>query len=131
MAVQLLQQLFAHLLHQQFCSFSKLPTLYANYFRRIRVLDSTHYQIPDKFVSTYQGFGGGQNAGVNIQLEYDLLCGQFLHVHVGSGKHNDKTYRSICLSSLQLNDVFICDLGYFDLKDLHTIKSVMPILFQG
>ena len=61
MAVQFLQQLLAHLLHQQFCSSSKIPNLYANYFRRIRILDSTHFQIPDKFVSTYQGYGGSGN----------------------------------------------------------------------
>lgn len=123
-AVKFLQQLLAHLLHQQFCSSSKIPTLYTNYFRRIRILDSTHFQIPDKFTSTYQGSGGsGQSAGVKIQLEYDLLSGQFLHVHVGSGKHNDKTYASTCLTSLQPNDVFIRDLGYFDLKDLHTISE--------
>ncbi|SDY94428.1 hypothetical protein SAMN04488156_103134 [Bacillus sp. 166amftsu] len=67
--VQLLQQLLAHLLHQQFCSSSKIPTLYINYFRRIRVLDSTHFQVPDKFASTYQGSGGsGHSAGVKIQL---------------------------------------------------------------
>ncbi len=85
-AVQLLQQILASLLHQQFCLSSKIPTSYTNYFRRIRVLDSTHFQVPDKFASTYQGSGGsGQSAGVKIQLEYDLLSGQFLHVHVGSG----------------------------------------------
>ncbi|BAR87026.1 transposase (plasmid) [Bacillus thuringiensis serovar tolworthi] len=123
-AVQFLQQLLAHLLHQQFCSSSKIPTLYTNYFRRIRVLDSTHFQVPDKFASRYQGSGGsGQNAGVKIQLEYDLLSDQFLHVHVGSGKHNDKTYGSTCLASLQQNDVCISDLGYLDLKDLHIIEE--------
>ncbi|MEB8736449.1 MULTISPECIES: IS4 family transposase [Bacillus cereus group] len=123
-AVQLLQQILASLLRHQFCSSSQITTSYINYFRRIRILDSTHFQIPDKFASIYQGSGGsGQSAGVKIQLEYDLLSGQFLHVHVGSGKHNDKTYASTCLSSLQPNDVCIRDLGYFDLKDLHTIDK--------
>ncbi|PFR56331.1 IS4 family transposase [Bacillus thuringiensis] len=123
-AAQFLQQILAYLLHQQFCSTNKITTLYTNYFRRIRVLDSTHFQVPDKFASTYQGSGGsGQNAGVKIQLEYDLLSGQFPHVHVGSGKHNDKTYGSTCLTSLQSNDVCIRDSGYFDLKDLYTIDK--------
>ncbi|KIV75850.1 Mobile element protein [Bacillus mycoides] len=94
-AVQLLQQLLAHLLHQKFCSSSKILTLYTNFFRRIRVLDSTHFQVPNTFASTYQG----------------------------SGKHNDKTYGSTCLTSLQPHDVCIRDLGYFDLKDLHTIDE--------
>ncbi|PGE94245.1 IS4 family transposase [Bacillus pseudomycoides] len=123
-AVQFLQQVLAYLLHQQFCSSSKISTLYTNYFHRIRVLDSTHFQVPDKFVSTYQGSGGsGQSAGMKFQLEYDLLSGQFLHVHVGAGKHNDKIYGSTCLESLQPQDVCIRDLGYFDLKDLHTIDK--------
>ncbi|PQZ45273.1 IS4 family transposase [Bacillus sp. MYb209] len=123
-SVQFLQQLLAHLLHKQFCSSSEIPTLYTNYFQRIRVLDSTHFQVPDKFASTYQGSGGsGHSAGVKIQLEYDLLSGQFLHVHVGPGKHNDKTYGSTCLTSLQPHDVCIRDLGYFDLKDLRAIDE--------
>ncbi|MED0887265.1 IS4 family transposase [Bacillus mycoides] len=123
-AVQFLQQILTYLLHQQLCISSKISTLYTNHFRSIRVLDSTHFQIPDKFASTYQGSGGsGHSAGVKIQLEYDLLSGQFLHVHVGSGKHNDKAYGSTCLTSLQPHDVCIRDLGYFDLKDLHTIDE--------
>lgn len=122
--VQFLKQLLVHLLQQQFCSSSKIPTLYTNYFRRIRVLGSTHFQVPDKFSPTYQGSGGsGQKAGVKIQLEYDLLSGQFLHVHVGAGKYNDKTCGSTRLTSLQPQDVCIRDLGYFDLKDLHTIDE--------
>lgn len=120
-AVQLLQQILANLIYQQFSSSSKIPILYTNYFRRNSIMDSTHFQIPDKFTSTYQGSGGsGQSAGVKIQLEYDLQSGQFLHVHLGSGKHNDKTYASTCLTFLQPKDVCIRDLGYFDLKDLHT-----------
>ncbi|MFV1458190.1 transposase, partial [Bacillus mycoides] len=116
--VQFLQQILAYLLHQQFLSSSKMPTLYTNYFRSIRVLDSTHFQVPDKFASTYQDSGGsGHSAAMKIQLEYDLLSGQFLHVHVGSGKQNDKIYGSTCLMSLQPHDVCIRDLGYFDLRD--------------
>ena len=35
--VHFLQQLLAHLLHQQFCSSSKISTLYTNYFRYIYI----------------------------------------------------------------------------------------------
>lgn len=42
-AVHFLQQLLVHLLHQQFCSSSKIPTLYTNYFRCIHILDTTHF----------------------------------------------------------------------------------------
>ena len=104
--------------------------MYTNYFRSIRVLDSTHFQVSDKFASRYQGSGGsGHSAGVKIQLEYDLLSGQFLHVHVGSGKQNDKIYGSTCLTSLQPHDVCIRDLGYFDLKRFTNDRRVWCLFY--
>lgn len=60
---------------------------------------------------------------MKIQLEYDLLSGQFLHVHSGPGKQNDKTYGSTCLQTVQTGDLCIRDLGYFDLKDLHQMDE--------
>lgn len=95
-------------------------------FQRIRILDSTTFQLPDVFAPAYQGSGGSSHtAGVKIQLEYDLLSGQFMHVHSGPGKQNDRTYGSTCLQTVQTQtgDLCICDLGYFDLKDLHQIDE--------
>ena len=60
----------------------------------------------------------GQVAGVKIQLEYDVLSGQFLHVQVGPGNRNDKTYGTTCLKTVESGD-----LGYFDLKDLQAIHE--------
>jgi hypothetical protein len=97
---------------------------YASQFQRIRILDSTTFQLPDAFASTYQGSGGsGHTAGEKIQLEYDLLSGQFLHVHSGPGKQNDRTYGSTCLQTVQTGDLCIRDLGYFDLEDLHQMDE--------
>ena len=48
-------------------------------FKRIRILDATVFQLPDAFSQAYQGSGGSSNTtGVKIQLEYDLLSGQFV-----------------------------------------------------
>lgn len=93
-------------------------------FKRIRILDATVFQLPDAFAREYQGSGGSSNtAGVKIQLEYDLLSGQFLNVHVGPGKNNDKTYGTICLQTVEAGDVCLRDLGYFDLGDLQVIHE--------
>ncbi|MED1671921.1 IS4 family transposase, partial [Brevibacillus laterosporus] len=117
-AVQFLQRLFSHLLIQKLYAADTLPHGYATLFHRIRILDSTTFQLPDIFASAYKGFGGSSHtAGVKIQLEYDLLSGQFLHVEAGPGKQNDRTYGSICLETVQKNDLCIRDLGYFDLQD--------------
>ena len=91
-------------------------------FKRIRILDVTFFQLPDVFSSEYPGSGGrGNTAGVKIQLEYDVLRGQFLHVQVGPGNRNDKTYGTTCLKTVESGDLCLPDLGYFDLKEARVI----------
>ncbi|HHT7155894.1 IS4 family transposase [Bacillus cereus] len=123
-AVQFLQQLLAELLNQKLSSTKLISSPYTSIFKRIRILDSTAFQLPDVFSSVYPGAGGcSHTAGVKIQLEYDLLSGQFLHIHTGSGKQHDWTYGSLCAPTVAANDLCIRDLGYFHLKDLQYIQD--------
>ena len=123
-AVQFLQQLLAELLNQKLSSTKLISSPYTSIFKRIRILDSTAFQLPDVFSSVYPGAGGcSHTAGVKIQLEYDLLSGQFLHIHTGSGKQHDRTYGSLCAPTVAANDLCIRDLGYFHLKDLQHIQD--------
>ena len=71
-------------------------------FKRIRILDVTFFQLPDVFSSEYPGSG---SAAVKIQLEYDVLRGQFLHVQVSPGNRNDKTYGTTCLKTVESGDL--------------------------
>ncbi|PGB04776.1 IS4 family transposase [Bacillus toyonensis] len=123
-AVQFLQQVLAELLNQKLSSTKMLTSPYASIFKRIRILDSTAFQLPDVFSSVYPGAGGcSHTAGMKIQLEYDLLSGQFLHIHTGPGKQHDRTYGSLCAPTVTANDLCIRDLGYFHLKDLQHIQD--------
>ncbi|PEI65637.1 IS4 family transposase [Bacillus wiedmannii] len=123
-AVQFLQQVLAELLNQKLSSTKLFSSPYTSIFKRIRILDSTAFQLPDVFSSVYPGAGGcSHTAGVKIQLEYDLLSGQFLHIHTGPGKQHDRTYGSLCVPTLKANDLCIRDLGYFHLKDLQHIQD--------
>ncbi|MBJ8050424.1 transposase, partial [Bacillus cereus group sp. N18] len=66
---------------------SKISHSLSSYFERILVLDSTTFQVPDRFATTYPGAGGcSHTAGVKIQLEYDLLSGKFSDVEIEPGK---------------------------------------------
>ena len=119
-----LKEIFSSLLSSEFKNpiFSSFNEKFP--FNCLRLLDSTTFQLPDIFSSTYRGFGGSSHtAGIKIQLEYYLLNGQFLNIHTGAGSQNDKTYGSECLKSIQKEDLYIRDLGYFDLKDLHIIEK--------
>ncbi|HFK1743107.1 TPA: IS4 family transposase, partial [Bacillus cereus] len=115
-AVTFLREVFTSLLTQKLCSNHSLSAHIISTFNRIRILDATVFQLPDQFATDYQGSGGSSNkAGVKIQLEYDLLSGQFLNVQLGPGKNNDKTYGTICLETVEAGDLCLRDLGYFDL----------------
>ncbi len=123
-AVQFLQKVLAKLLNQKLFSAKLLSYPYTSIFKRIRILDSTAFQLPDPFSFVYPGAGGcSHTAGIKIQLEYDLLSGQFLHIHTGPGKQHDRTFGSLCVPTVTANDLCIRDLGYFHLKDLQHIQD--------
>ncbi|MGG1141289.1 IS4 family transposase [Bacillus mycoides] len=123
-AVQFLQQVLAKLLNRKLSSSRLFSSPYTSIFKSIRILDSTAFQLPDVFSSAYPGAGGcSHKAGIKIQLEYDLLSGQFLHIHTGPGKQHDRTYGSLCVPTVKANDLCIRDLGYFHLKDLQHIHD--------
>ncbi|MED2440615.1 IS4 family transposase, partial [Bacillus thuringiensis] len=122
-AVQFLQHILTNLLNKKLTSSMPLSSPYTSVFKRIRILDSTAFQLPDIFSTIYPGAGGcSHTAGMKIQLEYDLLSGQFLHIHTGPGKQHDRTYGSLCVPTVTTNDLCIRDLGYFHLKDLQHIQ---------
>ncbi|WP_141532720.1 IS4 family transposase, partial [Bacillus cereus] len=122
--VQFLQHTLSELLNQKLTSSIPISSPYTSVFKRIRILDSTAFQVPDLFSFVYSGAGGcSHTAGVKIQLEYDLLNGQFLHIHTGPGKQHDRTYGSLCAPTVTANDLCIRDLGYFHLKDLQHIQD--------
>ncbi|EOO12408.1 IS4 family transposase [Bacillus cereus] len=123
-AVQFLQHTLSELLNQKLTSSIPISSPYTSVFKRIHILDSTAFQLPDLFSFVYPGAGGcSHTAGVKIQLEYDLLSGQFLHIHTGPGKQHDRTYGSLCAPTVTANDLCIRDLGYFHLKDLQHIQD--------
>ena len=123
-AVAFLRVVFTSLLNQKLCANHSLSAQILSTFTRIRILDAMVFQLPDTLATDYQGSGGSSHtAGVKIQLEYDLLSGQFLNVQLGAGKNNDKTYGTICLATVEAGDLCLRDLGYLDLGDLQAIHD--------
>lgn len=120
-----LQHLLAQLLSKKLAASMPISSPYTSVFKLIRILNSTAFQLPDVFSSVYPGTGGcGHTAGIKIQLEYDLLSGQFLHIHTGPpGTQHNRTYGSLCAPTLKANDLCIRDLGYFHLKDIQYIQD--------
>ena len=123
-AVQLLHDILTELLQKKIATQPAISGIHTEHFRRIRILDSTVFQLPDTFADKYGGAGGSAHtAGVKIQFECDLLSGDVLHLYIGEGKENDQVYGSQCIDSLEEGDVRIGDLGYFSLEDFRAISE--------
>jgi len=92
--------------------------------RRIRIVDSTAFQVPKIYKDEYKGSGGSsQPAGVQIQLEYELKTGKFMHIDVGPGKGNDNTFGSKIADTFRPKDLSLRDLGYFSLNDFKDLDD--------
>jgi hypothetical protein len=123
-AVAFLQTLFSALLQEKIMASSPLPCELGSHFGRIRILDSTVFQLPDPYADQYQGSGGSAHtAGMKIQLEYELKTGSFLQVDVGPGKNNDGLYGTQRVKTVEENDLCIRDLGYFSLDDFEEMEQ--------
>ncbi|MGS0413908.1 IS4 family transposase [Bacillus mycoides] len=117
--VAFLKKLFLYAFRQKVCSATSLSSR----FTRIRILDSTSFQLPSSYAEIYKGFGGGgSEAGVKIQLEYELLSGEFLGMTVDNATSNDAKYGQERTKTLQAGDLVLRDLGYHDIGDLENIS---------
>ncbi|MED0958302.1 IS4 family transposase, partial [Bacillus paramycoides] len=123
-SVAFFRTVFTTLLQAKIGGLSKISHTLSTYFERILILDSTTFQVPDRFASTYPGAGGcSHKAGVKIQLEYDLLSGEFSDVKIEPGKRSDQAYGATRTGMAQKNELYIRDLGYFRLQDFKSIQD--------
>jgi hypothetical protein len=122
--VEFIKIIFEKLLKSTVKSRIKVPTKLDEHFNRIRILDSTGFQLPDKFNAIYPGSGGkSTSAGAKIQLEFELKSGEFINVDIGSGKDNDCTYGKSIRNTIEKHDLILRDLGYFNLDDYEDIDK--------
>ncbi|MEH6908903.1 IS4 family transposase, partial [Neobacillus drentensis] len=117
--VSLLRAIFQELLSKHFLSFT-IPSQYQLDIRRLRILDSTAFELPVTYIEKYQGY---HKSGVRIQLEYDLLNGEFLHLAVQNGRESDYTFGQTLSNSIKKHDLIIRDLGYLSFGVLAEINK--------
>lgn len=121
--VSFLKRIFENLLKKEIMKNTPLKSVWDKHFKRIRILDSTSFQVSDDYKETYLGYGGSsQTAGVKIQMEYELKSGSLLNIQVGPGATNDNTYGSKIRSTIEEGDLVLRDLGYFNFEDFSAIE---------
>lgn len=95
------------------------PIVDKRLFNRIRILDSSSFDLP----ADYSDYKGSNGSGVKIQLEYELYQGSFLNLHVQNGKESDSKYPKDIREDIQPGDLCLRDLGYFSIDNLLDIDK--------
>lgn len=122
--VVFLKEIFSKILKNKISVDVKVQTELDMYFKRIRVLDSTSFQLPEAFKSIFPGSGGNaQPSGLKVQLEFELKSGEILNIATGPGSDSDNTYGSKILDTIEANDLVLRDLGYFNSEDFNEIDK--------
>lgn len=92
--------------------------------KRIRIKDSTSFQVPEHLKDLYPGSGGKTSkACLKIQFEYDLKTGEVMELSVGSFTNSDLNNSYQTAENIEDSDLLIRDLGYISLEFLETIES--------
>lgn len=97
-------------------------------FNRVRIKDSTTFEIHDSLASIFDGFGkgGGPNskAGVTIPFEFDIKDNKIIDIDIKSATQSDSKDAFAKKEDIKKGDLIIRDLGYYS-DDLiaHYIKS--------
>lgn len=93
------------------------------HFKRILINDSTTFSLSERFSSEFKGVGGSSKSTIKIQLQYDLLSGNFTCCEPMSGEINDATHINKMSKHTNCGDLRLADLGYYKIDYLNKIHK--------
>jgi hypothetical protein len=93
-------------------------------FNRVRVKDSTKFDIHEQLQDWLPGFGGSASAAsACIQYEFDLKSGRVIDLALTPGNVPDSKDALAKSGDIQKGDLIIRDLGYFALEVLREVQK--------
>jgi hypothetical protein len=93
-------------------------------FNRVRIKDSTKFDIHKQLKNALPGFGGSASeASASIQFEFDLKSGRIIDLDLTPGNSSDSKDALKKSNDIHRNDLIIRDLGYFALDILTDIQQ--------
>lgn len=93
------------------------------HFRRIRLIDSTSFQLPPELASHFRGSGGGASeAAVKILFGYDFKTGDLFY-YVSDGTRHDQRLENLFLQEFEAGDLKITDLGFFNITSFARLHN--------
>ncbi len=100
-------------------------------FKRILVEDSSALRIPEANAKLFPAHGNanGSTAGVKCDLCYDLLSGQPVSFDLHRATEQDRTIGKETLALARKDDLFLRDMGYFDLSEFAYLEGIGAFWF--
>ena len=91
---------------------------------KLKVKDSTKFNIPDHMKSLYPGTGGaGSGATISLQVEIDLLNGHLGDLSLNPGLYSDQKESTKDLEEIEQSCLYIRDLGYISHQYISKLKD--------
>lgn len=121
-SVAFIRTLLEHQINTQIIQRCKVPIL--DRFTSVMIKDSTRFQVPSNLKESYPGNGGSASeAGVHIQLEFDLCSGKVNDVQVTDAMYQDSTDALDTIDQIEKGSLLLRDLGYFSTNVLERIDK--------
>jgi hypothetical protein len=93
-------------------------------YEKVRIKDSTAFQLPEPMQNNYPGSGGsGSKAGARIQFEYDLKAGKILDLSLHPYNIQDTKNAKDTIDDINTNELIIRDLAYTAIPNLKKIEA--------
>lgn len=93
-------------------------------FEKVRIKDSTSFQLPENMKDKYPGSGGSASkAAVRIQFEHDLKNGEVLDLGLHPFTTQDMTNAKENINDIKPNELIMRDLGYIKIEYLQVIEK--------
>jgi len=93
-------------------------------YKKVRIKDSTAFQLPDSMYDKYPGSGGsGSKASIRIQFEYDLKTGKIQDLSLYAFNYQDLKNAKMTIDNIEAKELLIRDLGYITIKNLEIIND--------
>jgi len=121
-SVAFMRTLLEYQLNTQICKRFDVPAL--KKFSSVKIKDSTRFQVSPDLKEAYPGSGGAASeAGVHIQLEFDLCSGKVSDLHITDALHQDSTDALDTVDHVEEGSLLLRDLGYFSTEVLEKIDQ--------
>lgn len=121
-AVSFMQRCVEFVLKQQVNAMTAIDSHLLNHFKRIKIFDSTSWDINPQLRDVLPGCGGdASSANCKVQLCYEYLRGAFSFFEIVPGKNTDSGYAKRLPEHIASGELLIADLGYFCLETLMKI----------